>query len=241
MSYVLETPTYQGPVEKLLELVEAKQVDITDVGLSRVTGDFLEYFRGLEEQEGVGVELKGVLADFLVVASRLLLIKSKVLIPSLELSDEEEEDIRDLRERLAVYRELRGARRHIGALWSEVPMMVVREYMGAREPVFYPPKRVGARELLEALVRVAGVLERELLPVEKIERQVINLKEKIAQILARVTHGGASLQALRGTGSREELVVLFMAVLHLVRDMRVSVEQDEGFGDIQIAGKRENE
>ena len=89
--YQLNIQQFFGPIEKLLELIEEKKMEITDLNLAEVTADFLNYLKTL-----VNVDSR-VLADFVVVASRLLLIKSKALLPSLELTEEEEQDISDLK------------------------------------------------------------------------------------------------------------------------------------------------
>ena len=253
MDYEFSGTGYQGPIEKLLELVEAKQMEVTEVALADVTGDFLAYYRNLEEKlgersfahaqdddggvggKGSDIDLKILLADFLTVASRLLLIKSKVLIPHLELAEDEEEDIRDLQFRLKLYQELKGAKKLLASMWHEIPRMVGREFLMAREPIFYPPKDLRVEDLFRVIAGVGGELERFLVPEEKIERRIITLKEKIAHVLERISHEPQNFRAFHGSGSRRELVVLFLAVLHLVRDARLDAGQDTAFGEIKIA------
>ena len=84
MNYELKTEQFSGPIEKLWELIEEKKLEITELNLAEVTADFLNYLKTIEK-----VEPK-LLADFVVIASRLLLIKSKALLPNLELTVEEE-------------------------------------------------------------------------------------------------------------------------------------------------------
>ena len=107
MLYELKLETYQGPLDKLLELVEGKKLEITKISLADVTADFLNFLKKLES-EGANHSL---IADFLVVASKLILIKSKVLLPALTLSEEEESDIHDLEARLKIYAELSRQKR----------------------------------------------------------------------------------------------------------------------------------
>ena len=90
MRYEVKQDKFSGPLEKLLELIEAKELEITLINLAQVTGDFLEYLKALDEKS----KHPSVLADFIVVASRLLLIKSKAILPSLALTEEEETDIK---------------------------------------------------------------------------------------------------------------------------------------------------
>ena len=261
MSFAVHTEAYQGPLQKLLELVEEKKLPISALSLAEVTGDFLKYFESLRQAQGIkdieslrqreallrgwqaqGVkehedDLKMIIADFLIIASRLLLIKSKALLPSLELEDEEEESIRDLETRLLLYQELKGAKRNILQLWRVKPRMVGREFLMTKEPVFYPPASITSAELLSATARILGELEKTLLPVQKIRNEVINLKEKIEEMLRRISFNPTSLHSFHDKKTKSELVVLFLAVLHLVKDSVASVNQDEVFGSIFVAKK----
>ncbi|MEK7162430.1 MAG: segregation/condensation protein A, partial [Patescibacteria group bacterium] len=96
VTYELKLENYQGPLQKLLELIEEKKMEITIINLAEVTSSFFEYLKKLE---ALGMD-HSLLADFLVIASKLLLIKSKVLLPSLPLTEEEESDIRGLESQL---------------------------------------------------------------------------------------------------------------------------------------------
>lgn len=234
MVYLINEWGYQGPIEKLLELVEEKKLEITTINLAKVTGDFLIYFQKVREE---GDDVKPILADFLVVVSRLLLIKSKVLIPDLELTEEEEEDIRDLEFRLKIYKELGRAKRIIAGMWREKPLSVKREPFATEKPVFYPPKSINPDDLKETLKRMVALLEKTLIPKEKIKQEMVNLKDKIEHILKKITSIPLGLKTFHETGSRGELVVLFIAVLHLVKDNMLHVIQEGHFSEIHIAKK----
>src|SRR5262245_24863161 len=104
--YEVRLEQYSGPLDKLLELIEEKKLEPTQVSLAAVTADFISYVEKLEQEKDVD---PGVLADFVVVAARLLVIKSKVLLPGLELTEEEKVDIADLENRLKIYQEFKLA------------------------------------------------------------------------------------------------------------------------------------
>lgn len=231
MVYELEMESYRGPLEKLLELVEEKKLEVTAVNLAEVTADFLAYLNKLEEEK----RDRGLIADFLAVASKLVLIKSKVLLPSLPLSEEEEGDIKNLEARLRLYRELKRTQAHIKAGWHEVPAMREREFLMSASAIFYPPKGVDANALRASVGKIFGEFEKLLRPVETVKREIVNLKTKIGEVLARITEHAASFKALRNGASRSEVVVLFLAILHLIKEQLVDAEQDGGFGDILIA------
>ncbi len=125
MAYELKTEYYQGPIETLLELIEKKQLPITQISLAQVTGDFLDYLQKLEK---TGID-PYLLADFLVVASKLILIKSKEILPFLSLTEEEEEELIRFEWGLKVYQELKKTHGFIKEKWQELPQMFNREFM----------------------------------------------------------------------------------------------------------------
>lgn len=235
MSYELSTKTYQGPIEKLLELIEDKKLDITTVSLAEVTADFLVYFETLEKQVQEGEKIEpNILADFVTVASKLLLIKSKSILPSLELSEEEEGDIRDLEARLVFYKQIKETHSLIMEKWRESPQMLSREFMGNTEPLFYPPRTLTANDLLIMVQKITGELERLFKPTATMKAEIINVKARIEEVLQRLTEVPISMRSLQTRGGKRELVVLFLAVLHLIRQQFADVEQDEHFGDIRL-------
>ncbi|MDP3725164.1 MAG: segregation/condensation protein A [Nanoarchaeota archaeon] len=244
MSFSIDTEAYKGPLEKLLELVEEKKLEITMVSLARVTGDFLKYMESLRQAQGIrdgqdqGIkgeeDLKSIIADFLVVASRLLLIKSRVLLPNLDLDEEEEGDIRDLEFRLKLYEELKGAKEHIAKGWNVFPRMMSREFLATRQIVFSPPHALKLFDLEREMGKVLGELQRFLLPTEKIENTMIKLQDTIHRLLERMSEHPMDLGHLDGGKPRAEVVALFLAVLHLVREHCIWVEQEGEFGRIYI-------
>jgi len=233
MTYELALNGYEGPLDKLLQLVEEKKLEITQISLAEVTADFLKYLKTLETNRAN----HALIADFLSVASRLVLIKSKVLLPSLELTAEEETDIKNLEARLKIYAELKGAQKNIKSLWNDYPKMGAREFLSGLPPAFYPPKKIRKDDLRSALVQIIAELERFLKPVETLKIEVINLKTKIEEVLKKLTETPKKLRELRQDGSRSDLIVLFLAILHLIKEELVRVEQETNFAEIKIAKK----
>ncbi|MDO8469591.1 MAG: ScpA family protein [bacterium] len=258
--FTLQLDSYQGPLEKLLELIEREQLPVTQISIAKVTGDFLEYVRELEglprgeTSESPEVSPRGgvdpqLIADFLVVASKLILIKSKALLPSLAVTPEEAEEMQDLETRLALYQELRGAQRHLKRLWNPMPVMFAREFLQTVNVGFYPPPAVTPQAMESALARMLGELERLSRPTAAIRMEFANLKQKIEEVLIRLTastsmsfsslstdstHSTSSGQAGSLQAKRSELVALFLAVLHLVKEQLVNVEQGRHFGDMWV-------
>ena len=96
-SYTVKTGVFEGPLDLLLDLVTKRKLFVNDVSLSQVTDDFIKYLEGHEEFP------LGESAEFIVVASTLMLIKSRSLLPMIKRTDEEEESIQDLENRLVLY------------------------------------------------------------------------------------------------------------------------------------------
>ncbi len=234
-----KTSDFSGPMEKLLELIEERHIEISRVNLASVTGDFIAYVEQLGE-----VVSPTILSDFVVIASRLLVLKSKMLLPSLELTGEEEADIMDLEHRLRLYREFKAGAAHLKALWDRHTPLFARPLLkslgdlpagadGAR--FFYPSERVNQQGLKEAAEKLLHVMS-GLMPQQKTVRgTIITLQEKIAELTKRLQ--GAANVTLRGRVSRkekEEVIVLFLAVLHMLANRLAEVEQGDVFGDIVV-------
>jgi segregation and condensation protein A len=242
--FEVKTKTYTGPLEKLLQLIEEKQLEITTVSLAEVTQDFLRYIKSLEAEN---VEPR-IIADFLVVAARLILIKSKVLLPSLELTDEEEADIHDLEHRLILYREFsakgesasggKNASGYLAGLWSNKNCMYSRElflHLGGTS-VFYPPPGLKAEDLRGALQKLFKTLQEFVPQTQKIKATIVTIEEKIQELLDRFKEAATqSFKNIAGEKSRSEMIILFLAMLQLFRSRVINLEQTDQFGDIIIS------
>ena len=231
--------TFSGPLDKLLELVEERKLEVSEISLAQVTNDFLKYLKTLEKIE------TPVLADFIVIASRLILIKSKSLLPNLSLTEEEEGEIKELEERLKAYRELKPAMKLLARLWNEGKPQVGRPYLLRSgwtfadniggEKLFYPSSNLDARGLAQSLTKIfAGFqkLERES---DTIKETIVSIEENIQEIVARLQRGGeTSFSGLSQAKPRSEVIAIFLAILHLAREQMIFLEQKHYFSDIMI-------
>ncbi|EKD24388.1 MAG: hypothetical protein ACD_81C00034G0005 [uncultured bacterium] len=233
--YQIKNAQFTGPIETLLEMIEARKLEITQVSLALVTDDFLKF---VQEMNSAGKERNEAeirfLSDFVAIASRLLLIKSKALLPSLELSTEEEEDIKDLEHRLKFYHQFKPAMVHIKELYERDQTCIARPLLLGRPTIFYPSPEVTPTAMQGAMATVFETLKQAVLEFKKVENTIIKLEEKIEEILTKVTSGIKSFGHLISEKSKKEVVVLFLALLHLLRDQHIHVEQSEGFSDITI-------
>jgi segregation and condensation protein A len=248
MSYELKTEKFSGPLEKLLELIEAKQLQINEISLAEVTDDFLQYLRSLTDAESfsagpreVRVGLR-IVADFIAVASRLVLIKSKSLLPDLTFTGEEEAGIKDLEMRLKIYQELKPALKMLDVLWKKSGREFNRPYfleqgasLAGSAKVFYPGEGLKTEVLFGALQKVFESFVNLELETRTIKEEIITLEEKIEEIVGRMEKlAETKFSSLSGSKSRAEIIVIFLAILHLAREQLISLEQKSRFSDIVI-------
>src|SRR3989338_10028367 len=226
--YEFQTTDFRGPLVKLLELIEEKELEITRLNLAEVTADFIAYLERLEHKVH-----HRELADFVVVAAKLILIKSHALLPNLELSEEEEKDMAELEARLKLYKELRSAERSIDELWGKY-ISYGRPFLLNVPQGFYLTQKVQPKELYEHIKLLAEGLV-DLQKMEEGEARMVSLEEKIKELFTwingRVT---TSFGDLSEGKEKSEVVVMFLALLHLFKDFDVSIEQDELFAEIKI-------
>ena len=226
--YQIQIQNFEGPMEKLLELIEGKQLPVTSVSLAEVTGDFLEYLKKLKH-----IHPK-VLADFIAVASRLILIKSHTLLPQLQLSADEEGEIAELEERLRKYKELKNAEKNIKELWSK-NISFGRSFLMDFAPGFYLSQKFSPDDLLLVLRKVAEELAIALPAKEEGTVEMVNFEEKLKELMERVDKTiTSSFNDIISGKERSEVIVLFLALLHLLKDSAVSIEQKGDFNDIAI-------
>ncbi len=234
--YQVQVEQFSGPLEKLLELIEEKKMDITTISLAAVTGDFVQYIEDIKTQaQGDTTISARMLADFLVVASQLLLIKSKALLPQLELSPEEEESIHDLEHRLKLYSQLKPLFGVLKEHWHTARTAYAREFMKDFQPIFYPPQHLTPQHLHTALGNLFDSLGSLVMETEKVQRQIITLEEKINELFTKISNGLSTFSHLISTRGKEESIVLFLALLHLLRDRTIHVQQSTPFGEIDIS------
>ena len=234
--YEVSLSKFTGPLDLLLSLIEEKKMDIGEISLAQVTDQFLEYLKKIEDN--ISDEYQRILADFLVIASRLILIKSRSLLPNLVLSSEEEDDIKDLQARLKAYQEIKILAKMFGKWAKNQPSYFSREYFLNLPNTFYPPKNITADDL----GRIYALFLKTLPQIEKLEEQglvrIVTLEEKIEELMGRVsTAAEASFNEISGSSSKKEkidIILAFIAILMLFRKKILEISQDKLFGEIMV-------
>lgn len=237
MDYLVKSGEFEGPVHLLLELIQNRKLHVSEVSLAAVTEDFLKFIaeHTLSYSQ---------VSSFIVVASTLVLVKARSLLPQMELSDEEEASIHDLTERVRQYQIIQ---RYSELLAPNYQKQISFERIWQdRNPVFAPDPQItltGLQGLLENIFVAFPILEK--LP-EKAMRVVVKLEEVIENLSKRIQSGIAFhsrdimdkyRNATDPTEKREAkvfAVVSFLAILELVKKGIGNVMQGENFGDIEL-------
>lgn len=227
--YQTNLEQFQGPLDLLLQLIEGQKLDISQVSLAQVTDQYLGY---LDKMENIATE---DLADFLVIATKLLVIKSKLLLP--QLADEEEDSAEQLEAQLRMYRDYQEASKQIEQMISEENFSFSREKVAfTLQPTFSPPQSVTATLLQEIFFEVVRRVDYIVNLPQKIMEKVVSLTEMVSGIREKLqTMGKFSFhQLLAGAKSRGDVVVYFMALLELIREGEVAVNQKGVFDEIEV-------
>ena len=228
----LTLPFFEGPLDLLLHLIEREELDVTSVALVAVADQYLEI---LHQHEQINVD---ALAEFIWIGARLLLIKSRALLPRPEAEVQASEDDEDPGEELArQLREYKLFKEAAGNLRS-IEVAGLHSYPRIAPPPELPPP-TGLDGVTLALLRdmveaaITRVPERRE-PVHVIRPHRITVREKIALLRERLAaHGRVSFRAvIDECATRMEIIVAFLAVLELIKSRVLDAEQDASFADI---------
>lgn len=237
----LKLEHFDGPLSLLLHLIEKNDIDICDIEISVITDQFLEYLDAAERNK------IAVATEFVLMASHLLEIKARMLLPNNENAYRDvlmlsEEDPRfDLMQRLIEYKQFKKL--------SEELALLYQKYEGRRfkEKKFLPERRKATSfEGVDAAL-LAELYKKLLLKMpledesrkgffESIERESIDLEERTEEILDRMRElrRVRFLELMREFPSAEEVIVSFMAILNLMKDKFVNALQSEQYGEIEL-------
>lgn len=226
MPITVKTSVYEGPLEVLLELIEKRKLLINDISLASVTD---EYIARVNSMPHLPV---GETAEFISLAATLLLIKSRSLLPNLQLSDEESRDIKELEYRLALYQLIKEASNNLGR--SDLPML----YEGTPrelEPLYIPDPSVTPASLRSAAqMLIDGFPSTLILPKVEVKK-IISLEDMIDKLAVRIQSAfKMSFKEFAGKKERGEIIVGFLALLELVKQGIIKAEQDANHGDITL-------
>jgi segregation and condensation protein A len=233
--FEVRTEVFEGPLDLLLNLIEKRKLLINDVSLAQITDDYLSYVK--ENKMTIGQN-----SNFVLVASTLLLIKSKSLLPMIELTQEEEQSIEDLELRLKIHKRLKQVEPTIAENFMKNPAFYRRSVV-SKNVVFAPSKQITVANIKE----VAGSIIKTLPKVENmakaIVQEVISLEEMITKLTDRVQKGiNTTFREFSQFGKEKKVNVIvgFLAMLELVKEGIIETSQGADFDDIHIQTKEFN-
>jgi segregation and condensation protein A len=231
--YQVRQGKFEGPMELLLELIQKEKMDITELSLSKVADEYLEYIKNNEN-----IKLDH-LAEFLSVAARLILIKSRALLPSLQFSPDEEEEIQDLAKQLEEYKKFKEASQKIGRIAEMRKISYSREGFGGVKSIFYPPENINAYDLKKYFLAVLSEIPLIEKLQEEIVSEVITLEERISDLEQKMREKISSSfsDLVSGAKDKVDVIISFLAMLEMVKQRVISVEQEELFKDIKLSVK----
>lgn len=247
--YTIRTEQFEGPLDVLLNLIEKRKLLINQITLGEVTEEFIQFANRLDGQRALREK-----AGFVAIASILLLIKAKSLLPVLEITPEEEVDIADLEKRLKILEFMRVAAKKLGIVYGKTPIYEQGNFR--REiRIFAPSQDIHLTSIADAVRSVLSSLPKKEVELPKIRvRKVMSLEEMMERLSTRIhtamkmtftTFSKAPDMELPPNATIEEIievkkaskqhvVVSFLALLELVKQNMLIAEQAENFAEIAI-------
>ena len=226
MAHQITLEKFSGPLELLLSLVEEDKLSVNEISLAKIAEQYISYLKSLEEMP------KEELAAILVVATTLMLIRSRSLLPNLQLTEEEETDIKELERRLKTYQFFKELSLNIKELNRENRHLFGREAYAGMSAVFFPPEGLAPAILKKTLIEILeAVPQKESLPEETI-LEAVSLEDKMEELKNRLER---FMQfTFFGGEEKTEVIVSFLAALELIKQGFMIFEQKKLFGSIEL-------
>lgn len=237
-TFAVKTSIFEGPLDLLLSLIEKRKLLINDVSLAAVADDYIAHLEKAEDFPTSDV------AHFILVASTLVLIKSRSLLPEFALSLEEEADIKDLEIRLRLYKRIQelsgGIRQRFGRQILRAPL--ASPYFD--ETVFAPHESITKSSLREAAEMIISRFPKAEKLKQAVVDKIISLEDMMTTLSTRISSAlkmrfseFAKTHHAAGITEREmklNTIVGFLAMLELVKQGILLVEQRGLFSDIDM-------
>jgi segregation and condensation protein A len=223
----VETEKFSGPLDLLLQLIEKEKLDICQISLAHITDSYLSEIAKMEK---AGDEM----AEFLIIAAKLLYIKSKQLLPDLKTAEEEAE-IADLESRLAEYQRYKEAAGKLSEILAEGNRSYTRKAKNEKIITFLPPEKLSKDKLFAIFEEVLKKLPEE--PQEVIQTTKITLEEKREHILKSIRQKKkiSFRELLAGSKNKMEVIVSFLAILEMIKQKEIKVDQTKNFADFVVS------
>ncbi len=231
--FVIKTESFEGPFDTLLSLIEKKKLHISEVSLSSIAQDYVDFVSQNE------FRLKDA-SSFIVTAATLMLIKSRSLLPTFNLTDDEQTEVEELQERLRLFSIFKNIMPIFSADFGRRRLYPRIYRVPKKEIVFRPDENVSLKGLRGAIGEVLTQIPEDVfLPEKKVEKH-LTLKEVTEQISTRIKRFvRANFSELVVGSDKKGKAVSFLAVLELFKQGYVNLTQEEVFGSITVENLEE--
>jgi segregation and condensation protein A len=238
--YKVRTGNFEGPLELLLSLIEQRKLFVNEISLAEVTNEYISYIKSISSTEPS--KRISDISYFVLIAATLILIKSKSLLPNLELTEDEEEKISDLESRLKLYQIIKTASIDVKSIFGAQIIFFPVERVWS-DPLFSADENITVSNMSIAIGDVLISIPKEEAKLPEIEvKRVINIDEMIMSLTDRIQNAmnmsfrqfAGSHGAQTDAEAKVHVIVSFLAMLELVREGLIDVIQNNSFEDIEI-------
>ncbi|MEA2065301.1 MAG: ScpA family protein [Patescibacteria group bacterium] len=219
---------FEGPLDLLLKLIKNEKLDITEISLVKIADQYIFY---IEETDNLSA---GEIADFLLVAAKLIFLKSKILLPKIS-EDEEDED--ELIEQLKIYKRYFDAAKKIEIIINKGNFSFTRAKNTEQQAFFNPPSKIDKKKLSKIFKNFLFSLEKTEVEFEHGSlKKRISIQDKIAQMLDLIKRKKSFVfnSLFFAKVNKDEKVVSFLAILEIIKQKNALVIQEELFTDIVV-------
>lgn len=235
--FTVQTDIFEGPFSALLDLIEKHKLSINEVSLSSITDEYIAYVQNAQNTSMSDI------SGFIVVAATLMLIKSKSLLPGLDVTEEEKGEIEVLEKRLEVFQIVKAISGFVREQYGK-SILYRRPFVRIRKKIFVPSSSLTSEFMMNQIIGVLQNIPRETELPETRVKKTINLEEVLASLLLRIQKEAQFIfsdftkTASAGVSNIREIktfvVVTFLAVLEMVKNGTLEANQEGDFGDITI-------
>jgi len=246
MSYKVKLDVFEGPFDLLVYLIERSKMSIYDIQISKITQQYIEYMKKLQEAD---IELA---QEFMVLAAELIKIKSKMLLPNENIEEGKEDEAEDPRTELVqkileykAFKEMSfflSEQAEITSHIHEKPAEDLSLYSGKPEEIIKGSMDEFAAAFMEFIKKKQKLEEMHRI-YERIERQKMSMEKRISQVIADLEANESMKfsELVKGEETNFNKVITFMSILELLRQKSVIAKQEKIFGDITVSKAKPGE
>lgn len=240
MEFNVKLDRFEGPYTKLLDLISDRKLSITEISLVNVADDYINYIKSLDTKDHSDI------SQFILVASTLVLMKAKSLLPGIVYTEEEEKQVHDLEHKLEIYKILTEATGFVRGIYDK-NILYERERIKYKGEAIFVPDQIVTKEVLQSvmLLTLANFnIPKQAMHVSveqatRIELVIENLLKRVSDA-PTVTLNSLAQTATNFAEKKKLLIINFIALLELVRNGSISASQTAETGDIYISSNSLN-